>query len=536
VRDRGAPLREPPRAGNWPPNPPRPVRNRQVRKTASKFPKASPAELVVELWGTQHDEQEQGGQDKVDVTIYVRLSLDQHGDQLGVQRQEDECRAFAAARGWTVREVIADNDVSATSGRVRPGFERLLASKPDAILCWHTDRLVRRTEDLLRVIALGVNVHAIHAGHLDLSTPAGRATAKTVTAWAEYEGEQKALRQKASNLQAAKNGKPHKAGLRTFGYADDYVTVVEAEAEAIRKGAEMVLQGETLAAVARYWTGLGLLAPRSSSGKAKGEADDEAKGWGVGGVKKVLISPRYIAQVTYRGEVMGAGKWPAILDEATHYGLVSALTNPKRFTGGARTGSAPQTLLAGLATCERCGDTVRGGMYRGTPVYRCGQKHVRVPRELADKRTGNAVLARLVFPDFLPWVLAARREEGDDSAHLHQEAQTLRERLDGLAVAYASGSITLSQMTAGTEAIRARLDEIDEKLNGVTGLPPIDPVSGIAGLIEDWPNTPLPVRRAWVKFVTTITMHPNGFKKAAKMTVDDYMTVEWKHIADEPDA
>ncbi|MEH0419563.1 recombinase family protein [Streptomyces sp. B21-083] len=466
----------------------------------------------------------------MDVTVYVRLSLDQHGDELGVKRQEEECRAFAAARGWTVREVIADNDVSATSGKVRPGFERLLASKPKAILCWHTDRLLRKTEDLLRVIALGSNVHAIHAGHLDLATPAGRATAKTVTAWAEYEGEQKALRQKASNLQAAKNGKPHKAGLRTFGYADDYVTVVEDEAEAIRKGAEMVLQGETLAAVARYWTGLGLLAPRSTSGTAKGEA----KGWGVGGVKKVLVSPRYIAQSTYRGEVMGVGRWPAILDEATHYDIVSALTNPKRFTGGARTGSAPQTLLAGLATCERCGESVRGGMYRGTPVYRCGQKHVRVPRELADKRASNAVLARLVFPDFLPWVLAARREQGDDSAHLLQEAQTLRERLDGLAVAYALGSITLSQMTAGTEAIRARLDTINEELSGVTGLPPIDPVSGIAGLIQDWPNTPLRVRRAWVKFVTTITMHSNGFKKAAKMTVDDYMSVEWNHTADEP--
>jgi DNA invertase Pin-like site-specific DNA recombinase len=461
----------------------------------------------------------------VNVTIYVRLSLDQHGDELGVQRQADECKAFAESRGWTVREVIADNDISATSGKVRPGFERLLASKPDAILCWHTDRLIRKTEDLERVIDLGVNVHAIHAGHLDLSTPAGRATARTVTAWATYEGEQKALRQKASNLQAAKNGTPHKAGIRPFGYADDYVTVVEPEAEAIRKGAEMIVQGETLAAVARCWTGLGLLAPRSSSGKAKGEA----KGWGVGGVKKVLTSPRYIAQATYRGEVVGEGKWPAILDEATHYALVSALTNPKRFTGGARTGSAPQTLLAGLATCSKCGETVRGGMYRGTPVYRCGQKHVRVPRELADKRAGSYVLARLVFPDFLPSILAARQEEGDDSAHLHQEAQTLRERLDGLAVAYASGSITLSQMTAGTEAIRARLDEIDTKLSGVTGLPPIDPVKGVAGLIEDWPNTPLPVRRAWVKFVATVTMHPNGFKKAAKMTVDDYMTCEWNH-------
>ncbi|MEW2117248.1 recombinase family protein [Streptomyces sp. NPDC005474] len=465
----------------------------------------------------------------MNVTIYVRLSLDQHGDELGVQRQADECRAFAESRGWTVREVITDNDVSATSGKVRPGFERLLASKPEAILCWHTDRLIRKTEDLERVIDLSVNVHAIHAGHLDLSTPAGRATARTVTAWATYEGEQKALRQKASNLQAAKNGTPHKAGIRPFGYADDYVTVVEAEAEAIRKGAEMILQGETLAAVTRLWTGLGLLAPRSSSGQAKGEA----KGWGVGGVKKVLTSPRYIAQATYHGEIVGEGQWPAILDEATHYALVSALTSPTRFTGGARTGSAPQTLLAGLATCSKCGDTVRGGMYRGTPVYRCGQKHVRVPRDIADKRAGNAVLAQLVFPDFLPSILAARQEQGDDSAHLHLEAQTLRERLDGLAVAYASGAITLSQMTAGTGAIRARLDEIDEKLSGVTGLPPIDPVKGVAGLIEDWPNTPLPVRRAWVKFVLSIEMRSNGFRKAAKMTVDDYMTVTWNHTADD---
>ncbi|MBT2404347.1 MULTISPECIES: recombinase family protein [unclassified Streptomyces] len=468
----------------------------------------------------------------MDVTIYVRLSLDRNGDQLGVQRQEDECRAFAAARGWTVLEVLSDNDISATSGKARPGFEALLMSKPKAILVWHTDRLVRKTEDLLRVIALGVNVHAIHAGHLDLSTPAGRATAKTITAWAEYEGEQKALRQKASNLQAAKAGKPHKAGLRTFGYADDYVTVVEAEADAIRKGAEMILQGETLAAVARYWIDLGLLAPRSSSGNAK----EAAKGWGVGGVKKVLISPRYIGQATYRGEVVGKGQWPAILSEETHYGLLAILNSPTRFTGGARTGSAPQTLLAGLATCERCGETVRGGMYRGTPVYRCGQKHVRVPREIADKRAGNAVLARLVFPDFLPSILATQKEQSDDSAHLHQEAQALRERLDGLALVYASGSITLSQMTAGTEAIRARLEEVESKLSGVTGLPLLDPVSGIAGLIEGWPHTPLPVRRAWVKFITTITMRPNGFKKAAKMTVDDYMTVEWNHTSDEHNA
>ncbi|MET7932636.1 hypothetical protein [Streptomyces sp. NPDC005322] len=39
----------------------------------------------------------------------------------------------------------------------------------------------------------------------------------------------------------------------------------------------------------------------------------------------MLTSPRYIAQATYRGEVVGEGQWPAILDEATHYAVVSAL-------------------------------------------------------------------------------------------------------------------------------------------------------------------------------------------------------------------
>ncbi|WP_183069059.1 recombinase family protein [Streptomyces sp. gCLA4] len=94
-----------------------------------------------------------------------------------------------------------------------------VGSRPEAVVCWHTDRLVRVTKDLERVIALGVNVHAARAGHLDLSTPAGRAVARTVTAWATYEGEQKAERQALANLQAAKAGKPYTAGIRPSGTA-----------------------------------------------------------------------------------------------------------------------------------------------------------------------------------------------------------------------------------------------------------------------------------------------------------------------------
>lgn len=419
--------------------------------------------------------------------------------------------------------MFSDNDISATKGKVRPSFEALLMSSPEAIVAWHTDRLIRLTRDLERVIDLGVNVHAVHAGHLDLSTPAGRAVARTVTAWATYEGEQKAIRQAASNLQAARAGKPYTAGIRPFGYGDDHMTIVPTEAEAIREGASMILAGESLSAVARCWTGAGLLSPRSIAAGARA--------WTLRGAKNVLTSPRYIGQRTYRGEVMGEAEWPAILDSATYYAVVAVLSNPDRFSGGPRTGRTATTLLSGIALCGVCGETVGGRGYRGAKVYGCKQTHTRTPRDVADKRAETATLARMVWPDFLPSVLAATQAGGDeDATQLHNEAQNIRERLDGLALAYAEGAINLSQMTAGSEALRGKLEGVESKLTGVTGLPLLDPVAGVAGLIEGWADTPLPVKRSWVEFCAIVTLMPANGKHARNMTTDDHVSVDWRHL------
>src|SRR5690606_20667489 len=96
-------------------------------------------------------------------SIYVRISLDRHHEELGIERQIEECVAFCESRGWEVGEIFADNDLSATSGVVRPEFERLLISNPEVVVCWHADRFIRLTSELERVIALGFNIHAVHA-------------------------------------------------------------------------------------------------------------------------------------------------------------------------------------------------------------------------------------------------------------------------------------------------------------------------------------------------------------------------------------
>lgn len=458
--------------------------------------------------------------------IYVRISQDLTGEEQGVARQEESCRQLAADLGMEVRHVWTDNDLSATKKNVvRPDFEAMLASKPEAIICWHTDRLIRVTKDLEKVIELGVNVHAVMAGHLDLSTPAGRAVARTVTAWATYEGEQKAERQKLANQQAAAQGRPYTAGIRPFGYGDDHMTIVAEEAAAIVEGANMILAGESLSAVARKWSSAGLQSPRSKAA--------DAKAWTLRGVKKVLTSPRYVGQSTYLGEVMGKAQWPPILDPDVHYGVVAILNNPERFSGGRRTGRVAATLLAGIGQCgyDGCDDTVNGRGYRGVPVYGCSLTHTRTPRSIADDRASKATLARLMFPDFLGQILSSQNaHDGASSAGLQAEADELRKRLDGLAMAYAEGAISLSQMTAGSGALQKKLEAIDAELVSSAGIPPLDPVKGVAGLIEGWPGLPLPTRRAWVDFCCVVTLNPAKGRHLSSMTTDDHVTIEWRDV------
>ena len=294
------------------------------------------------------------------VSIYARQSLDRTGEGAGVSRQLAACRDLCRERGWDVEAEFVDNDRSATSGKARPQFDRLLESAPSGIVVWNIDRLVRLTRDLERVIDLGVNVYAVKAGHLDLSNPAGRAVARTVTAWATYEGEQKAERQIASNRQRAAAGSSGWSR-RPFGFRREggVASIDPDEAAEIKDAAGRVLQGETLTAIC---DDLNERNVSTSTGKA----------WTVTTLRRVLLNPRVAGRVTYKGEDMGV-QAPEILTPDVADRLRAKLTDPRRKT-------APSTqvrhFLSGLVRCGRCDvpmfatntATRRSGKYS---VYRC---------------------------------------------------------------------------------------------------------------------------------------------------------------------
>ena len=127
--------------------------------------------------------------------VYVRISQDRGGAGLGVERQEQDCRALAEQLGWAVVEVYCDNDLSAFSGRRRPDYERMITDIEDgkisAVISWHPDRLHRRAAELERYIGVcerhGIENQTVTAGMWDLSTPSGRMTARQLGAVSLYE-------------------------------------------------------------------------------------------------------------------------------------------------------------------------------------------------------------------------------------------------------------------------------------------------------------------------------------------------------------
>lgn len=423
--------------------------------------------------------------------IYTRQSFDRHADNLAVDRQLKACRKLVKERGWTVAAEYVDNDTSATTGVQRPGFEAVLKARPARVVVWHIDRLLRVTRDLERVIELGTNVHAVKAGHLDLSNPAGRAVARTVTAWSTYETEQKAERQRAANDQRAESGLPYRCQ-RAFGYEPDGITVRESEAAELRAAAEGVIRGRSLNGLATDLNNRGILTAPGNR-------------WNQTTLKGALLSPRNHGERRHRGEVVGKAAWPAIFDPDTGAAVRAILTDPTR----SQAGPPRRYLLSGVMQCGKCGEPVVGAFVKTKgETYRCPTLHLSRQSPPVDEYVTEVVAARLSLPDAVE--LFAGKGSADLARSLNDERALIRARLDGLAEAFAAGDIDRQQLNAGTRRQRARLEEIDRDLAATVAEPDLADVVGAVDVLDAIEAKPLEVRRKIIDRVCRVTLLPVG--------------------------
>lgn len=439
--------------------------------------------------------------------IYARQSLDRTGQALAVSRQLALCRAFAAERGWEVTREYVDNDVSATAHTRRPGFEALLADQPRRVVVWHVDRLVRLTRDLERVIEVGSDVHAVTAGHLDLSNPAGRAVARTVTAWATYEGEQKAERQRASNDQRAMAGRPS-AGRRCYGYTSDGLDVVEAEAVHVRLAVDAVLAGASLRSVVRSVNEAGALTTAGNP-------------WKPTEMRRYLTNPRLAGLRVHRGEVVGKGIWPPLLSEEDHESVCAVLKDPSR----RRQGRPRAYLLSGVATCAQCGGRLYGRTEQRGPIYVC-EAGSHLGRKIGDidSYVEAVVVGRLSLPDAVD--LFASAPDAERVSALRAERAAVTDRLDSVAEAFAAGEVDRRQLTTATARLRDRLSALEAELGSLVTVPVLEPLVDAQDVAAAWAALPVESRREVVDLLVEVVVDRAG--RGARVFDPDTVSIRWR--------
>lgn len=437
--------------------------------------------------------------------LYFRQSLDV---QEGIDRQRTRCRALAAARNWEVVGEYPDNDTSATKSRGRgTAWARMLADakadKFDVVVAVDLDRLLRTVRDLVTITETGAKVLTVD-GDIDLTTADGEFRATMLAGIARFETRRKGERQKRANADRALKGK-RTGGRKPFGYDEDGVTVRPNEAAAIRDGYKALLAGVPLAEIARTWNSQGLVTGQKR--QARSGHKGEPSPWRADSVRIVLLNPRNMGKLAYHGEIVAEAEWPALVDESTWRAASSMLSNPARHSGKHN----GRYLLSGLAVCGICGAKAHSGANSrpGIRAYRCSGSMGHFARKAGpiEEYVEAVIVERLSRADARN--LLSDRSKPDTEA-LRIEANGVRARLDALAVDFADGVLTGSQLRTATQRLRDRLQTIEESLADAGRVDLLGPLVGAADIQAVWRSMSMARRRAVIDLLATVTIHSCG--------------------------
>lgn len=460
--------------------------------------------------------------------IYARISSDD-GTALGVTRQIADCRTLAARKGWSVEGVFVDNDISASTGRRRPEYQRMLealkAGTVAALVVWDIDRLTRTPAELESFITLadakGIALASV-GGEVDLATPQGRLTARIKGSVARHEVEQSSRRLRRKFQERAEAGRPH--GKVAYGYLrapvlnDDGGQVGTRDvphpeqSSVVLESTLRVLKGESIRSVVIDLNTRKVPSPRGGQ-------------WDGTMLRQVLLRERNAGRRVHQGKVIGRGDWEPIVEEDTFDRLVAMLKNPARATAR---GNAPRHLLSGIALCGRCGAAVRRGPETTLASGKVLRAHYRCPSCFGLRR--NQALVDEVVEGMLiekmrqPRSRALFTGNAPDHRRALEERATIEARLDTAADQFAEGDITGDQLRRITARLRPVLEAAEERVRQSSSNPELAPLVG-EGFDKEWKLLTIEHKRELLRTVMTVTILPS--RPGVTFNPED-IQIEWK--------
>lgn len=445
------------------------------------------------------------------IALYLRMSKDREGKEIGVDRQEALCRKHLVGPDDEVVGVFKDNDTSASSHsrKRRKDYERMLklgrAGGYDVIGSYSFKRLTRKYNEGGALLDLAeasrIGYRFVRGAPVDLNSAAGRKAFRAMINDAIAESEEISERVIDKFAEKLAAGEDH-GGPRLFGYErlDGLLTINPVEAKAVQKAAADVLAGVSLSSIARRWNDAGLRPPI-------------AEKFSPVTVRGVLRRPATAGILMHKGEPIGQGNWEPLLDEPTWRALCVLLDDKGRQS---HNGTSPRWLGSSLYLCGRCDDgtTMRSNKNGGQPSYRCrrAEGHLTIKAAPVDEFVREVVAGRLRKrgADLLA------KDRSEELAAASIELSAARAEHEALADSGISVALAAKKEPAILARIDAALDAVAQLgagnvLSGVADAP--DPGAAFLGLGVER-------QRAVIGAVAVITILPGRQVAHERVAVD----------------
>ncbi len=389
------------------------------------------------------------GGEAVAALTYERASADKKEQGKSVTDQRTLNLAEVARHAWAVAGSFVDNDASASrhAHKERPDFERLMeaiaAGAGDVLVLWEVSRSQRDLAVYVQIrdlcVRVGLSYWLVGGVLYDLRDRNDRMMLGFQAVQAEFQSDYIRDNVLRGIVGAAQAGRPH--GRVTYGYRRIYDprtrALVHQEPDTEPREAmdvngavsEYTRAGIVREIFDRVGGGVPLITIEKDL-NARGIPASHGGTWLRGIIRKIALNPAYLGKRVLRGEVVGAGMWPALVDEETFWACARLLGDPSRKT--TRAGRAIY-LLSYIARCGVCGGplsstAVHRNGWSGR-VYSCLQRRcAAVKLEALDEFAERVVVAWLSRPD----VYEALTRGGNDeqATHARAEAQRLRAELE----------------------------------------------------------------------------------------------------------
>jgi site-specific DNA recombinase len=469
--------------------------------------------------------------------IYLRISDDREGRALGVERQEEDCRALAEQLGVKIIKVFCDNDRSASTNtdEYRSDYEDMMqllgTGNITVVISYTSSRLTRKPVEHERQLTLarthGTQFYYVRGQALDLQVAANRRMARWEAANNAGEAEELQERVVRKKLADAVQGKTN-GGPRAYGYGlivgphpvtgrdlRDPYKLVDHEVAVLHECKERVLAGASQMLIVK-------------SLNARGIPTAKGYQWTVGKLRRTLLNRSYIifdagdpeqrGTRTHKGAEYRAA-YPGIFTRVEHEMLAAIFQHNQTPYGDEPSGRS--YLLSGFTYCGLCSGKMYGQNKhewgkkirryhckkynnRGEQVGCCKIFRIADPVEYL---VSEAVLYRFDSPAVAEALAPA--EDREQAHELTQQLVQLQQRRKILAEEHALNPyedypLMLGAIKTRIEAIQADLAKIRSD-SAKKALLPTD-----CNLRTAWDDASLEWRAAVIKLlVRRVVIHPS---------------------------